>query len=83
MPASFTVTLTPEEFNTLAGKLKAQGYGPEALESGTLPETSGVILSYVVEPQDSGVAVTFTIQKKPMLATVGLIQSRVKALLGL
>jgi hypothetical protein len=45
--------------------------------SGTLPETEGVVLSYVV----SVTKVTFTVEKKPFLVPVSVIQNRVRNLL--
>ncbi len=84
MADKFQIALTAAEFNQLAERFKAQGLGDAALVSGTLPETKGVLLSYQVT-RASGVSamITFTIQKKPFFATVGLIQNQVKKVMGL
>jgi hypothetical protein len=86
---TFTITLNAEQFNAMAAKLKSIGLdGPEALEKGTLPEAHGVVLSYVTDMQippwpPTQVTVTFTIVKKPFIATVGMIQSAVKSMMGI
>lgn len=85
MDATFAITLNGEQFNTLAAKLKSMGFGPDALEKGTLPETRGVVLSYVVQASSSPVqaVVTFTVIKRPFLVTVGMIENAVKQEMGL
>jgi hypothetical protein len=80
--ATFTLKLNKDQFNAMAAKLKDSGYGPDALEAGTLPETSGVVLSYKVARVMDAAIVTFTVEKKPMLVPVALIQSRVKGMIG-
>lgn len=71
MAATFTITLTPEQKSRLWGTFQ---------DSGTLPETSGVILSYVVDHAAN--SVTFTVDKKPMLVPVSVIENHVKTLIG-
>lgn len=81
---TFTIRLTAEQFNAMAAKLKSQGYGPEALDSGTLPKTSGVLLSYVTQAGGNGSStVTFTVQEKPMLVPVSVIEGHVRSLIGI
>lgn len=77
---TFTLTLTEAQFNAAAAQLQKLGLGPD---SGTLPETSGVVLSYVSARGHLTNTVTFTVEKKPMFAPVVVIQSRVKGLLGI
>ncbi|HEX4039059.1 MAG TPA: hypothetical protein VHX37_13445 [Acidobacteriaceae bacterium] len=76
----FSLMLTPAQFNAAAAQLAKLGLGPD---SGTLPETSGVVLSYVSKAGVTGTLVTFTVEKKPMFAPVGVIQGRLKGLLGI
>jgi hypothetical protein len=86
MKPTFQVTLNAEQFNAMASKLKGMGYGADALEKGTLPETRGVVLSYTVDVQlgeAPTATVTFTVEKKPMLAPVGMIESGVKEMMGI
>jgi hypothetical protein len=73
---TFAVTLTQEQYAGLVAKS-----GITAL-SGTLPETSGVALSYVVTVGPP-IVVTFTVDKKPMFVPVSLIESKVTKMLGL
>jgi hypothetical protein len=85
MKSSFTITLNAEQFNALAAKLKEMGFGPDALEKGTLPETHGVVLGYVVNTSGPPQAwvITFTIEKKPFIASVGMIEGQVRKLIGI
>ena len=68
--STFVETVTPAQIETLT----KQGF---SATSGTLPETSGVVLSYVVSED----TITFTVEKKPFLVPVSAIQSRVRNLL--
>lgn len=68
--STFQITLTPDQI----GKLSKQGFSST---SGTLPETSGVVLSYVIE----GTVATVTIEKKPFYVPVSAIVSHVQNLL--
>lgn len=68
--STFVQVVTSEQIATLANK----GF---STTSGTLPETSGVILSYVVSDD----TITFTVEKKPFLVPVSAIQSHVRNLL--
>lgn len=70
MANSFNVTLTPEEASSLSAK-----FG----DSGTLPETDGVSLSYA----RTGNFITFTIVKKPFYVSIGQIEQHVRGLIGL
>lgn len=67
---TFMQTVTPEQIASLT----KQGFSATA---GTLPETSGVVLSYVVD----GATITFTVEKKPFYVSVSAIQSRIKDML--
>jgi hypothetical protein len=71
---TFSVTVNPEKLPGLANQA---GIDP-CCTSGTLPEHEGVELSYVV----SGTTITFTVEKKPYLVPVSMIESRVKGLIG-
>jgi hypothetical protein len=71
MANSFSITLTPDQINTLSAK-----FG----DAGTLPETDGVILSYASD-RTTG-AVRFNVVKKPMLLPMSVIVSHVEALIG-
>ncbi len=82
---TFQVALTAEQFNQMAIKLKSLGFSSQSLESGTLPKTKGVLLSYVVtgDPiNQTQSVVTFTVEEKPFLITVGEIEGRIKGLIG-
>ena len=88
MASTFTITLTSDQCNDLAAKLKGMGFGPEALEKGTLPEQQGCVLSYVTNVPSTPwppaqATVTFTIVKKPWVATVGMIENAVKKFIGI
>lgn len=80
---TFTVTLSPEQFETLSAKLKGLNLGKNYLQFGTLPETRGVVLSYSVSMFATGMAaVTFTVKKKPFLVPVNAIRAEVKKQIG-
>jgi len=86
MKPTFQITLNAEQFNAMASKLKEMGFGADALEKGTLPETQGVVLSYVTDVQlgaSPSATVTFTVEKKPFIAPVSVIESHVKQLMGI
>jgi hypothetical protein len=85
---TFTIALNADQFEAMAAKLKAMGFGPEQMESGTLPESRGVVLKYSVDVKGAPwpptmAVVTFTIVKKPFMATVGMIQNAVKNMMGI
>jgi hypothetical protein len=71
---TFAVIVSPEKLPGLASQA---GIDPSA-KSGTLPEHEGVVLSYAVD----GTTITFTVEKKPFLVPVSVIESRVKGLIG-
>jgi hypothetical protein len=71
---TFSVTVSPEKLPGLASQA---GIDPNAA-SGTLPEHEGVVLSYSI----AGATITFTVEKKPFLVPVSVIESRVKGLIG-
>ena len=85
---SFQIVLTGDQFNALVAKLTAMGFsfGEDSAKTGTLPETSGVVLSYSVDGVPaigaSPVTITFIVQKKPFFASVGMIESKVKEEMG-
>jgi hypothetical protein len=86
MKPTFQIALNADQFNALAAKLKTMGFGADALEKGTLPETRGVVLSYVVDVQLGATptaTVTFTVEKKPLIAPVSMIESGVKEMMGI
>lgn len=75
--ASFSLTVTPEQFAALGKEAALIGISPTATE-GILPEQDGVKLSYVV----NGPVINFTVVKKPFYVSVAEIQSHVKGLIG-
>jgi hypothetical protein len=78
---SFQIVLTTAQYQALATRMAQMGFDTSAL-SGTLPETSGVVLGYAVAPGDLSTIVTFTVQRKPFFASVGMIESKVKEEMG-
>lgn len=81
-PASFVVDVSLEQFNTMMGKAKAAGMGPEALDGGTLPEEEGVQLAYKVGAEvDNMLPVTFTIIKKPWIVSAAFVESKVRQMI--
>lgn len=83
MANSFSLPLTPAQVETMKTKAHAVGIDPDRAY-GTLPEQHGVVLDYQVTYIDNGSAVlTFTVKEKPMLVSTGMIENRIKALLGI
>ena len=84
MADSFSLPVTREQIAALSAKGKSIGIDPNAT-SGTLPEISGVRLSYLLNKDWSsatGLSIEFTVVKKPRLIPVSVIKNRVKSLLG-
>jgi hypothetical protein len=81
-PASFQIALTPSQLDALV--TAHLGAGATYPDSGTLPETKGVVLGYSINRASAVTAiVTFTVIKKPWIATVGMIESTVKQMVGM
>lgn len=77
--ANFVIDVTLEQFNTLMGKAKAAGMGPEALEGGTLPEEEGCVLAYKVGVEANNmIPITFTVIKKPWMVSTAFVESKVR-----
>jgi hypothetical protein len=80
MANSFTLAIPKD---VLAAKESEAGIDPNAT-SGTLPESHGVQLSYVVTSTAGNlVAIEFTVVHKPALVSLSMIKSHVKGLLGI
>lgn len=80
--ATFQVSLTASQLQAALQSAKQQGV-ELSQASGVLPETSGVQLSYSVQyGGDGGALITFMVMKKPWIAGVGMIQGRVRQMLG-
>lgn len=79
MADSFTLAVPHD---VLAEKAKEIGIDPNAT-SGTLPESHGVQLSYIVVAGTASLtAIEFTVVHKPALVSVSMIKSHVRGLLG-
>jgi hypothetical protein len=86
MESTFQIVLDREQCNAMAAKLKGMGFGPEALEKGTLPEKLGVVLSYEVDVELNPVplaTVTFTVVKKPRFVPVSRVENGLKQMMGI
>ncbi len=80
-PATFQIALTPAQFDALA--IKHLGEGVTFAGSGILPEQRGVQLGYSINRSEASVKITFTVIKKPWIATVGMIENELKKMMGL
>jgi hypothetical protein len=78
MSSGFEITLP---YAQLAAKAVSANIDP-SVSSGTLPEVDGVELSYSVVKFADQARVMFSVIKKPMLVSLGMIESHVKGLLG-
>jgi hypothetical protein len=78
---TFQIALTADQFKAVAAEVAAMGLNLGA-STGTLPETSGVVLSYTVTPGELSTVITFTVQEKPFFASVGMIESKVRQEMG-
>jgi hypothetical protein len=88
MKSTFQISLNADQFEAMAAKLKAMGFGPDQMEKGTLPETRSVVLSYSVDVKGAPwpptmAIVTFTIEKKPFVASAGMVESALKKMMGI
>lgn len=75
---SFQITLTAAQFDALKAKLAGMNLGADYERQGTLPEMSGVVLSYVVTNLANVAIVNFTVLKKPWIVGLGMIRSKVE-----
>lgn len=81
-PETFEIVLTADELKSAREKADALGVDLSA-DAGTLPVKSGVQLRYAVQAQaDGSFVVTFAVLKKPWIASLGMIGSYVKNLIG-
>jgi hypothetical protein len=81
---TFKIALDQEQYAQVEARAKSSGFGDEALKEGLLPETDGVLLSYQVTTVAEGTAIiTFTVMKKPALASLGMIQRGVMRAMGI
>lgn len=75
---TFQITLTDQQFETLKAKLSGMNLGADCERQGTLPEMSGVVLSYVVTNLANVALVKFTVLKRPWLVGMGMIRGKVE-----
>lgn len=81
-PATFLISTSPAQLDALVTKYL--GAGKTFADAGTLPETQGVVLGYSIDRVSAATAVvTFTVIKKPWIASVGMIENALKQQMGL
>jgi hypothetical protein len=72
---TFSLALTDAQKAQLTLKAEAAGINPAG---GTLPETRGVVLSFVL----SGNTVTFTVVERPFFVSLGMIRSGIRNMIA-
>ncbi len=80
---SFSITLSAAQFTDSLAKAKQAGIALNG-DAGSLPVASGVHARYSIAPAavDGSRAVTITVDQKPWLVTIGVIERKIRGMLG-